>query len=164
MNNLSSSLPNDSLCNESICEICYENKDIIFLQCCNNSKVICHICISYLLKPICPWCRQELPKYLLPNNYYSKSLPDDYNSFLHSELNYALINPYSEEFADSRVLRRTLRNIRRNFNRNRQNNRQNNREINRINRNLLRQTSNEIANQYNRNNITIEDTIFPIDI
>lgn len=103
--------------NNTSCNICYELSETIVLQCCNSTKHICNNCLECLTKPICPWCRQDLPEKLIKEKMISSSCIDDYNNYLEIETDYLLINPYDPEFYDSRILRRTMRNIRNRFNR-----------------------------------------------
>ena len=99
------------------CDICYELSQLIGLKCCNNTKKICNNCLECLTKPICPWCRQDLPQELIKKQMIATSCVNNYGEYFRDETNYLLINPYDTEYNDSRILRRTMRNIRRRFNR-----------------------------------------------
>ena len=98
------------------CVVCYENNNPSYaLDCCDSNKKICMECMNCLRTPLCPYCRNELPKTILSNNTYVQSAPSpssDWTTILHEEL---LINPYDPEFQDSRILRRQMRRMRRRY-------------------------------------------------
>lgn len=131
------------------CNICYNITDnIINLKCCNNSKNICNDCLKCLKSRICPYCRNNLPNYII-NQYknLSSSLPVNLtlDEWTNNEIQYLLIDP--ELYPESRILRRQIRRIRNNYFR--QNNSYDTRIFNRRDRRNLRNYTRLEMNSYN---------------
>ena len=106
-------IPNNDMeieIDDNVCNICYmEKDDLNNLECCKNTKKICNECLDCLKSPICPYCRQELPS-SLNKVVHPSSCPADFsfNTWMSTESRYMLIDPYSPEYQDSRVLRRDI--------------------------------------------------------
>ena len=131
------------------CNICYNITDnIINLKCCNNSKNICNDCLKCLKSRICPYCRNNLPNYIV-NQYknLSNSLPINLTleEWTNNEIQYLLIDP--DLYPDSRILRRQIRRIRNEYFR--QNNSYDTRIFNRRDRRNLRNYARLEMNNYN---------------
>ena len=99
-----------------ICNICYiDKKDLNILECCKNTKKICNDCLDCLTSPVCPYCRQDLPKSLTKEIKPSSCPSYSVGHWITNESRFLLIDPYSAEYSDSRVLRRQMRRMRRNY-------------------------------------------------
>ena len=146
-------IPGSDSENKNTCDICYDDdvtKDgIIFLSCCNNSKIICIKCVNLLTTPICPYCRKDIDPKCIPyfnqdnNIYLFNSDPNDYSwSNVLSEEN--IINP--NLYDNSRRLRRQIRRLRHEYNEKKSNyirqNINNRRESNNIARNAINDYNN----------------------
>ena len=162
-------IPNNDIeieINDNICNICYmEKEDINSLKCCKNTKQICDECLDCLKSPICPYCRQDLPSYL-NKVVHPSSCPADFtfNTWMSNESRYLVLDPYSPEYQDSRVLRRDIRRIRRNYYRNRYSGglytKKERIQYRRYKRRQLRNHSREILNRVNQNRESIDDLSF----
>lgn len=100
----------------NMCNICYiEKEDLNILECCKNTKKICNECLDCLTRPICPYCRQSLPTNLTKNIEPSSCPNYTMSNWMSNESRYLLIDPNSQEYSDSRILRRQIRRMRRNY-------------------------------------------------
>tara|TARA_Y100000991_G_scaffold212478_1_gene196668 strand:- start:510 stop:1181 length:672 start_codon:yes stop_codon:yes gene_type:complete len=152
--------------NDNVCNICYMEKEYINnLECCKNTKKICNECLDCLKSPICPYCRQNLPS-SLNRVVHPSSCPSDFsfNRWMTNESRYMVIDPYSPEYQDSRVLRRDMRRLRRNYYRNRDSGglytKQERVAYRRYKRRQLRNQTREILNRVNQNRESIDDLSF----
>ena len=145
------------------CDICYDEcRNVIALDCCNKSKKVCKECLGCLRSLTCPYCRQPLPDNVTCNMTVSRSYPTENISFYNFVQDEMLIDPFSPEFRDSRILRRQVRRIRRRFLSEYARNRPSARERRtqrRRERHALRQSLSEIVNLYNN-----DMEIFDIEI
>lgn len=162
-------IPNNDIeieINDNVCNICYmEKEDINNLECCKNTKKICNECLDCLKSPICPYCRQNLPS-SLNRVVHPSSCPADFsfNTWMSNESRYMVIDPYSPEYQDSRVLRRDMRRMRRNYYRTRHSGglytKKERVAYRRYKRRRLRNQTREILNRVNQNRESIDDLSF----
>jgi len=99
------------------CNICYEDTyDLVPLECCNNTKKICSLCLNSLKYPLCPYCRSDIDIELYNDDEVSEHSPsynnlsESWREYIHEETQ---INPY--DYDNSRRLRRQLRKMRQRY-------------------------------------------------